>query len=407
MGVTMKRLGFGALALAAVLLPMRKPTTAETPLPAANRGARLDTLSMSRHVAHMAWTAFELRDSAMATLKTLPPPGSRPFVSWRGFSGAVTNTQADSIVASLWPVIGAGDAHVRTSVLIYNRGHYAAPAYNGALITRHDSVTDCVAISPGRLGPKGEPWVWKDELDDALAPCAVLAAFGPPGASVGSWLEATRYSSVYSNQWLVHRRDTMTAAPWIAWSNWRRSDTYPDGPLFSAMDKVGVLNLALLMRPEYDFGATGLRCIVGMERDCVEGVLHSSLTYPSANVMPADLTQVGWRTYLEAKNVGTVRPPSRALVSAMITDFGREKFQKFWSSDQPFEAAFQSAFGETLGAWTARWAAHDWRNSDEARHGNPEILLGVTLRPSWLLITIGWSILALAIAAGVARRRTA
>ena len=100
-------------------------------------------------------------------------------------------------------------------------------------------------------------------------------------------------------------------------------------------------------------------------------------------------------------------PPRLEGLAALITEFGRERFQKFWAADRSFEAAFQDAFGESLGTWTAGWAAREWRGTYEAQHLNADILLGVTLKPSWLPLTIGWTLVALLVAAWVARRRTA
>jgi len=71
------------------------------------------------------------------------------------------------------------------------------------------------------------------------------------------------------------------------------------------------------------------------------------------------------------------------------------------------EQAFQDAFGESLGDWTARWAAREWEASFLAKYRGPRILLGVTLEPTWPFVVIAWTGVALLIASWVARRRTA
>ena len=124
--------------------------------------------------------------------------------------------------------------------------------------------------------------------------------------------------------------------------------------------------------------------------------------------MPPELTLTAyWTERPRAVTLATVRPPSPAMISAMITEFGRERFQKFWSSDQPFEPAFRAAFGESLGSWSARWAHQRWLGTFEAKKVNPDVLLGVTLEPSAVLAVLIWTMVGLAIAAWVARRRTA
>jgi hypothetical protein len=35
---------------------------------------------------------------------------------------------------------------------------------------------------------------------------------------------------------------------------------------------------------------------------------------------------------------------------------GRERFQRFWTSDKAPAEAFQAAFGRDIGAWTVEWA---------------------------------------------------
>ncbi len=37
-------------------------------------------------------------------------------------------------------------------------------------------------------------------------------------------------------------------------------------------------------------------------------------------------------------------------------EFGRDRFARFWTSDQTVEDAFVTAFGEPIGVWTMRWA---------------------------------------------------
>jgi len=406
MGIVVKRIGFGALVLAAVLLPLRKEAVVNTTQAAVARVRRVDSLEMLRYQAHYRWTAFALRDSAMAMLAVGQASTDRPSISFRGFAGAPKNGEADTIVAALWQRIGPTNPNVRSAVLIYNIHAYDRPAYQGALITENGGHTECVAVTPSDADGDGRPRLWHHDLSQALAPCTLLAAFGAPGAGVATWLAATRFNAARSNGWLAREPFPSRQGPWVPWLDVDLRRIW-DNDLLMWMVRTGTLDVALLMRPPYAFGASGLRCIVGDQGSCVTSVLHPATAWPSATEIPADLTLSAEQASPDSITVGTVRPPQYNMVAALIADYGRARFQKFWSSAQPFEIAFHEAFGETLGAWTARWAKREWLASFEAQYRSPNIVLGVTLQPSWLLLVAGWTALALALAASVARRRTA
>jgi hypothetical protein len=407
MDMTVKRVAGAALVLAAVLLPLRTKAPADRNQSSSTRARRLDTLYWARHNARLSWSAFDLDDSARALAMPASVTGAVPPIVWRGFGHVAPSTKVDSLISDLWSRIGTTDPRVRTVVMAYDNRAYELAGYTGARLVHHGDSTDCIAIVPARTDPHEGVRVYEQELGDALAPCALLAAFGRPGDAVGNWLAATRYASAHSNRWLVQSGSRFTASPWAEWSNTEGYGDAPDG-FTSTMATVGLLDISRLMRPPYDLGATGLRCISGMEDDCVTGVLRSQTDTPAANVMPANLTLTTGRSYRDTTTVGAVRPAASGFIAAIITDFGRERFRTFWKSDLPFEAAFQSAFGESLGAWTARWAARQWRSSYDARYTSADIVLGVTLKPEWIPVTIGWSVVALVIAGLVARgRRTA
>ena len=406
MELTLKRLAFAALALAAVLLPLRKERSGSVAPSTGDRTLRLDSLYRQRRTAHISWSAFDLRDSAMRLLATGRAGTGQPAIVWRGFTRAASNTGADSVVAELWDRIGATNPGVSVAVLAYNIGKYQQPSYTGALITKAGDRTSCVAIAPAGTDQDGELQLWGSALARALAPCAVLATFGAPGTGVGSWLAATGYAAAQSNQWLIPSTAEFTHSPWIEWDEVGAGPWWPEG-LFRWMQPTGLFDLARLVRPPYFYGASGLRCINGDEGACVTSVLHSAIVLPAPDSMPQDVTLSAWLTSPRNTTVATVRPPGPQMIAALITEFGRERFQKFWASSAPFETAFHDAFGETLGSWTTHWAKHEWLGSYDAKHINADILLGVTLKPSWLPPIIAWSALALAVATWVARRRTA
>jgi hypothetical protein len=293
---------------------------------------------------------------------------------------------------------------VRTAVIVYNSEPYRFSDYEGTFITERDGHTWCVAITSASQMRNGTLRVWHSSLDRALAPCTFFAAFGVPGPEVGAWLAKTGYLPIQSADWLTRPKGFASGeGPWERW--------YPDntakGLNFSPLliRVLGSLDFTSLITPPYEFGDAGLACVVGRTAACTHVVLGYAVR-PLAG-FPTDLVPRDHQPSIGAVPLATVRPPVPSLVSAMVLDHDRASFQKFWTSSHPVEEAFQGAFGESLGGWTARWAQREWRASFRAKFGGPDIALGVTLKPVWPLLVVAWGAVALVIAATVARPRTA
>jgi hypothetical protein len=171
------------------------------------------------------------------------------------------------------------------------------------------------------------------------------------------------------------------------------------------MEPLGLVDAASLFSPPYYYGAQGLRCLIGDQRACVESVLHADFASNLDQRIAPDLTVDAWLAGPDTTTFDAVRPPARSFVSAMITQFGRERFAKFWRSDLPVEAAFASAFSQPLGAWTADWARR--QSQGQALPNAPSLGVGATLRAVWLPLVLGWSTLMVVAAGWVARRRSA
>lgn len=54
--------------------------------------------------------------------------------------------------------------------------------------------------------------------------------------------------------------------------------------------------------------------------------------------------------------VGSLGPSSGWILSDMVHDLGRDRFQRFWSAPDSLSAAFEQAAGVPLGTWLRRWA---------------------------------------------------
>jgi hypothetical protein len=404
MGVTPRRAGFAALVLAAVLLPFRRPTTEAAIQPVDDRSRRLGSLVNREFEATYLYTALELRDSALSVIARDNGATPAPRVFMVGFPGGASEAGPEALAAGLWKKIGPTDSNVHTAIVIYNSDGYRTRHYQGTLTTLRNGRTWCIAIASGSTTRTGGVQFGEHWLRQTLAPCTFLSAFGTPGAGVGSWLAATDYNAIQSDSWLTHPRDTDGLGPWEAWNG-------NDGRAFSTrpvlIRALGMLDFTSLLVPPYSIGATGLQCLAGEGPACGRAVLHPTIKPRGDSEFPPDLTVPSWMTAPDTVTVTTVRPAMPSLGSAMVTDHDRTRFRRFWKSDLPVDQAFQDAFGESLGAWTARWAAREWQASFLAKYRGPEILLGVTLDRSWAFLVMAWSGVALLAAAWVARRRTA
>ena len=183
----------------------------------------------------------------------------------------------------------------------------------------------------------------------------------------------------------------------------------------SGLWSLGAGTVVSALMPPYQLGAPALRCITGDPAACERGVLDSSLVADRTRGVPGDLTLSWALASSVSATVLAPRPVAHCYLSDLIRDRGRERFARFWKSDRTLAAAFREAYDEELGSWTARWARRQWLASWEAKDRSPEVtlrflseaslILGASLAPSWPLLVLGWSALALGLAAWTAGRR--
>ncbi len=414
MAVTLRRLALPALVLTAVLIPVLKPGTRPVPTESERRLERVQLLRQRLNVAGVRWGALAERDSG-ALPAMVDARSGRPGVQLRGFGAAAVAPEVNRILDDLWSRLGPVDSAVRVALLIYNDDPYTFRqqvwgGYSGASISLGNGGATCVVLLRGRLQRDGRVGVGKGRLEDALGPCTLLAGFGPPGPTLERWLGTTRYLAAGSTAWLSRSRSFIDggrgAMPWMAIYDYGSYDD--DWPPIQGLMSTGSLarEIAQLLSPPYELGAHGLRCTEGDVAACRRGVLDTTVISEATRGLPPDLTYA-WSLLDYPLNwtLGTPRPPGEWWLSDLIRDQGREKFARFWTSSASFEQAFQVAFGEDLGAWTHRWSVRQWENSWFEKYSPSPRLLGATLKPSWPLLALGWSGVALMLTAWVARRR--
>ena len=374
---------------------------------------RVYELSAHQRRAMRVWSALTARDSAKARLATMSLRTGQPEIITVGFVEAASSPEAEKVVRDQWTAVGAPDSSVRTLVLIYNEAQFDSLRsqvypYSGALLVPGGANDVCVAMTPGSRTGRGDVDVVSSQLDRALAPCLLRAAFGAPGLGMRDWLARTRAAAAKSNAWLHRRPDFLDGNGQLPWEPMYeqaatgRSET----GLSSLLRNLAAFEIAVMTAPPYPMGSAALHCLEGNTGECARTVLDS---FPLQESLPGDLTlshswDFGRRGRTDA--LLSVHPIGDWFLSDLIRLEGRERFSRFWKSDQSFESAFGEAFGRDLGAWTHEWGIRQRMGSWEARFKTVEpVALGVTLAPSWPLLTVGWTAAALLLAAWTARQR--
>jgi hypothetical protein len=64
----------------------------------------------------------------------------------------------------------------------------------------------------------------------------------------------------------------------------------------------------------------------------------------------------GWYWFYSYRYGHGLGPAAQEYLGDMVGRFGRERFERFWTSDAPLEEAFEEAMGMPLDQWTMQWA---------------------------------------------------
>jgi hypothetical protein len=172
-----------------------------------------------------------------------------------------------------------------------------------------------------------------------LGQCAFWSRYGPPGNEIQRWLELGGAHFAGS--------DYVSGV-------WEYADRHSEQGPSSPRDSRFLLPLA------------GQACLGGREEVCARAVTNPRTIY---GIPDSALHVTEWDTRLA--------PGERTLLIKLERDFGPERFQRFWTSNQPFEEAFQEAFGVELGAWVRHSLQSFGQISRGARVGGTSVVLTV------------------------------
>ena len=167
---------------------------------------------------------------------------------------------------------------------------------------------------------------------ELLGPCAYYGAFGMPGVEIERWLETVNHVPALLPTWVREPPFTDAAKTYRTRNMWpqenRTVDLYP--------------------------------CASGEHARCRSAVLSGvpdfySFRYPddSATTRPNGVVKASKFAWAPAHPLGL---GVRSFLADLVADMGQDHFARFWTSDEPVDIAFATAFGLPLEDWTMKWA---------------------------------------------------
>jgi hypothetical protein len=187
-------------------------------------------------------------------------------------------------------------------------------------------------------------WIPTTE-DDLLGPCAYYRAFGMPGRQIDAWLRIHGWSFAGRGSWT-------RAAPSLAAVRGYWVQGAPLIDLGASARRLG--------EQRQEFTTERTACGIGDAGACDTAIATPTfgdrITLMNGNLMVRPYADLGraresyW--YYGNRPFGRAQP---YFLADVVREEGREKFSRFWTSDDAVPVAFEKATGESLGEWTSRW----------------------------------------------------
>jgi hypothetical protein len=176
-----------------------------------------------------------------------------------------------------------------------------------------------------------------------LGPCAYYERFGAPGPHIANWLREREWGPGVRSVWDKPARQ-------FTWG-WATYDMPPE-----RLEQEKAMYLRVRMTPQ------GIACVSGDVSACekVFGTVVTGLNrvtlWSTGVVSSRDDIAVPYYEWWWEDRKSPLGPSDWTLLSEMVRTLGPERFQRFWTSDQPIDAAFRTASGTDIGTWTRDWA---------------------------------------------------
>ncbi len=191
-----------------------------------------------------------------------------------------------------------------------------------------------------------------------LGPCAMYATFGRPGTGIAHWLAQTGWNAGQAIDW-------NRASP-----VWHDDYYIRYGMRRPSLDFTGVQTPAWQMRNQ--LSDDGIACVSGDTARCVSGLMQPAPSMANDRSWSANVIDVGMWWYsgpmMSAPGLG---PTTGWILSDMVRDLGRQRFETFWTATGTPAEAFARATDEPLGMWLQRWAQRTY-GSDVLGPSTPE-----------------------------------
>ncbi len=177
-----------------------------------------------------------------------------------------------------------------------------------------------------------------------LSPCAFFAAFGEPGPAVRSWLVDGQITASRFAGW------NEAPSPWRAAIDEQTYHTSFADALSLTADPAWQIRKYV--------GPSGIACLANEKNACRDIVLAVRRPSPDsswrANVINSSGTSLA--SFYLPRAPTPLGPGSGWILSEMVRTLGRERFEKFWTSNLPVAEAFKQASGDDIHDWTRTWA---------------------------------------------------
>jgi len=341
MALTLRHWVAGGALVCAAIAVAKLPPPAERPLPSG--APRLDAFEVPLDRVQLLRTALRRNRGAleraaevadlMSQARAAPPrTDSDPVLVTSLPLAPPTRRAIEDQIRALWHELGPMSPDVTVRFVL---------VANGVTMQILPSATDgrmCVVRLPidwslrwmlrSAEAPSVEqldPW-----LRQAVGPCAFYAAFGRPGPVIEEWLQRGGFDLATDVSW-AHPAAVRTR--------------FESGP---STDAERLARAIMFWQLDDRYGSLdAVACYAGDVSRCRTALFPTA--FPRDRQEPAGVVVRWWW----GRRGGLYQ--GQEYLADLVREMGRERFQAFWSSPAPVDAAFQAAMGQPIEVWTARW----------------------------------------------------